>query len=93
MVFVYDFFTFPIYYCAQQPWKTVDAAKRIRANVVSKSESEIILRPTYKTCPGLEQFKAAGIDTMDKCWKVRYRVPTFPHYDTYHFVYTLHGQT
>ena len=37
------------------------------------SESELTLRPRYKTCDELEQFKAAGIDTMDKCWKVRQR--------------------
>ena len=37
------------------------------------SESEVTLRPRYKTCDELEEFKAAGIDTMDKCWKVSER--------------------
>ena len=27
IVFVYDFITFPLYYCAQQPWKRVEASK------------------------------------------------------------------
>ena len=27
IVFVYDFITYPLYYCSQQPWKRVEAAK------------------------------------------------------------------
>ena len=35
-MFVYDFFTFPIYYAVQRPWKATEAGKRIRADVVSR---------------------------------------------------------
>ncbi len=71
VMFVYDFVTFPVYYACQRPWRAVDAGRRVRAEVVAKTDSEVHYRPTFKTCAQLEEFKAAGIDTMDKCLKVR----------------------
>ncbi len=66
---MYDFFTFPLYLAAQRPWVQTAAAKRVRAYPVDSSDTEITYQPTYKTCDGLERFKAAGIDTMDKCFE------------------------
>ena len=66
-MFIYDFFTFPIYYAAQRPWSVNKT--RIRADIIHRTDSEVLLRPRYQTCDKLEEFKVAGIDTMDKCWK------------------------
>ena len=76
IVFVYDFVTYPIYYAAQKPWRRVEAAAQIRALPVATSDTEVTYQPVYKTCAELEEFKAAGIETMEQCWAFALRKHT-----------------
>lgn len=46
----------------------LECLARTRAEVVYQSDSEIIYRPLPKTTPELDEFKKAGIDTMEKCF-------------------------
>ena len=64
VMFVYDFITFPLYYAIQQPWKATEAMGSIRANAIAKTKTSVTYKPLDKTCPDLESFKAAGIETM-----------------------------
>ena len=64
VMFVYDFITFPLYYAIQQPWKATEAMVSTRANAISKTKTSVTYKPIDKTCPDLENFKAAGIETM-----------------------------
>ena len=64
VMFVYDFITFPLYYAIQQPWKATEAMGSIRANAISKTKTSVTYKPIDKTCPDIENFKAAGIETM-----------------------------
>lgn len=68
IMFVYDFITFPLYFAIQQPWKNTEAMATIRANPVNKTKTSITFKPIEKTCPELEAFKAAGIETMHECF-------------------------
>ena len=68
IMFVYDFITFPLYFAIQQPWKNTEAMASIRANPVNKTKTSITYKPIEKTCPELEAFKAAGIETMHECF-------------------------
>ena len=74
VIFVYDFVTYPIYYYAQGPWKKVQDSQRIRAQATIKNDQEIVFNPIFKTTPLLDAFKAAGIDTMDKCFDYALRL-------------------
>ena len=64
VMFVYDFITFPLYYAIQQPWKATEAMVSVRANPIEKTKTSVTYKPIDKTCPDLENFKAAGIQTM-----------------------------
>ena len=64
VMFVYDFITFPLYYAIQQPWKATEAMVSVRSNVIEKTKTSVTYKPIDKTCQDLENFKAAGIQTM-----------------------------
>lgn len=68
VMFVYDFITFPLYYAIQQPWKATEAMGSIRANAIGKTKTSVTYKPIDKTCPDIENFKAAGIETMYECF-------------------------
>ena len=68
-MFVYDFFTYPLYYAIQQPWKKVEAMEAIRANSIEKTKTSVTYKPIEKSCEDLEEFKAAGIQTMYDCFE------------------------
>ena len=68
-MFVYDFFTYPLYYAIQQPWKKVDAMGAIRAHPIEETKTSMTFKPIEKSCEDLEKFKAAGIQTMYDCFE------------------------
>jgi len=68
-MFVYDFFTYPLYYAIQQPWKAVEAMNSVRAKPIYETKTSVTYKPVEKSCPDLERFKAAGIQTMFECFE------------------------
>ena len=68
IMFVYDFVTYPLYYAVQQPWKAVEAMDSERAKPIEESKTSITYKPIEKSCPDLEKFKDAGIETMYECF-------------------------
>ena len=68
-MFVYDFFTYPLYYAIQQPWKAVEAMNSVRAKPIDETKTSVTYKPVEKSCPDLERFKAAGIQTMFECFE------------------------
>ena len=68
-IFVYDFFTYPLYYAIQQPWKKVEAMGAIRAHPIEETKTSMTFKPIEKSCEDLEKFKAAGIQTMYDCFE------------------------
>ena len=68
-MFVYDFFTYPLYYAIQQPWKRVEAMEAIRATRIEETKTSVTYKPIEKSCEDLDKFKAAGIQTMYDCFE------------------------
>jgi len=69
VVFVYDFITFPLYTLVQQPWVARSLHYKERAKVISHDDQQITIEPVAKTCPDLQQFIDAKVDTMAKCFQ------------------------
>ena len=69
IMFVYDFFTYPLYYAIQQPWKATEAMESIRAKPIEETKTSVTYQPIEKTCKDLEKFKEAGIETMYECFE------------------------
>ena len=69
VVFVYDIVTYPIYTVVQRPWVARSLHDKERATVISRDDQQITVEAPHKTCPDLEEFKQAGVDTMAKCFQ------------------------
>jgi long-chain acyl-CoA synthetase len=70
LIFVYDFVTFPFYLAYQKPWNTRRNAGKVRAVSIERTQDSITFKPVQKTCPGLDNFVAKNIQTMDKCFEL-----------------------
>jgi len=68
LVFVYDVVTFPFYYAYQTPWVQRQAADRVRAHMIERTKTSVTYEPVAKSCPNLDNFKAANIQTMEECF-------------------------
>lgn len=68
-IFVYDIVTYPIYTVLHRPWVARSLHYKERATVISRNDREITVKAPAKMCLNLEQFDAAKVDTMAKCFQ------------------------
>ena len=78
LVFVYDFITYPLYYAVQRPWRRVAASKKTRATIVDKTESEVHIKPIFKTCRDLEKFTVSFFALLRMMTSIFDPVTCFP---------------
>ena len=64
LIFLFDVFTFPLYFAYQRSWSKIKAARKNRASLIESTSESIIFEPVEVTSPTLERFLHENIKTM-----------------------------